>query len=198
MLVIPQSPHQNHTDQRRDGRHTSARTAAARPELFVDERKHRRSETTEDEQPQHEWLNNEYDVPRIPFLRKWPEWPNSVVVGEIEENVTEPGKAGIEKEHAPTRRQFRIVRLSAAQPPHQINKTNYNHGNNRNSQERMREPAMMLETKCPSPETANDIEVRRFGRQSQRERRKRRFAIEPSAPQARAGQKVSDRFQAVI
>jgi hypothetical protein len=112
--------------------------------------------------------------------------------------VTEPGEAGIEKEHAPTRRQFRIVRLSAAQPPHQVNKTNYSHRNNRNSQERVRESTMMLEADCPSQKTANHVKIRRFGRQSQRERRKRRFAIEPSAPQARAGQKVSDRFQAVI
>ena len=62
----------------------------------------------------------------------------------------------------------------------------------------MSEPAMMLKSDCPSEETANHVKISRFGRQSQRERRKRRFAIEPSAPQARAGQKVSDRFQAVI
>ena len=62
----------------------------------------------------------------------------------------------------------------------------------------MREASMMLETNCGSPEPADNVEIGHLGRQSQRERRKRRFAIEPGASQARAGQKVSDGFQAVI
>jgi hypothetical protein len=62
----------------------------------------------------------------------------------------------------------------------------------------MREATMMGETNCWSPETANNVEIRRFGRQSQRERGKRRFAIEPGAAHARASQKVSEGFQAVI
>jgi hypothetical protein len=57
---------------------------------------------------------------------------------------------------------------------------------------------MMLEPDCRSPETANNIKIRRFGRQSERERRKPRSAIEPGTPQARASQKVSEGFQAVV
>lgn len=62
----------------------------------------------------------------------------------------------------------------------------------------MRESTMMLETDCWPPVTANNIKIGRFGRQSQRERGKRRFAIEAGASHARAGQKVSEGFQAVI
>ena len=62
----------------------------------------------------------------------------------------------------------------------------------------MCEPSMMLEPNGRSPETANNVKIGRFGRQSQRERGKRRFAIEPGAPQACAGQKVSDGFQVVV
>jgi hypothetical protein len=62
----------------------------------------------------------------------------------------------------------------------------------------MREATMMGETNCRSPETANRIEIRRFRRQSQRDRSKRRLAIEAGASHARASQKVSEGFQAVI
>jgi hypothetical protein len=62
----------------------------------------------------------------------------------------------------------------------------------------MREAAMMLEPNGRPPETANNVEIRRFGRQSQRERSQRRLAIEAGASHARARQKVSEGFQAVI
>ena len=62
----------------------------------------------------------------------------------------------------------------------------------------MCEPAMMPEPNSRPPETPNNVKIGRFGRQSQRERGKRRFAIEPGATQACAGQKVSDGFQAVV
>ena len=62
----------------------------------------------------------------------------------------------------------------------------------------MREAAMMREAKSPPPETSDNVHIRRFGGQSERKSRERRFAIEPGATQACAGQEVSDGFQAVI
>ena len=60
----------------------------------------------------------------------------------------------------------------------------------------MREPTMMLETNCWPPVTANHIKIGRLGRQGKRERCQCRLAIEAGTSHARAGQKVSERFQA--
>lgn len=61
----------------------------------------------------------------------------------------------------------------------------------------MRESSMMRETDRSSPEAAGDIEIGSFRGEGQRQCCKRRFAIESGPAQARARQKVSERFQAV-
>src|SRR6266576_1127151 len=198
MFVIPQSPHQNHTHQRQRGSHPAVRTSAPCANLFIDERKHRWNDQSKNQQNQHHGLNNKHDVPRIPPLRKWPERPDAVIICEIEQNVAESGKTGIEKKHAPSRRQIGIFCFPAPQPPYQIYESDHNRGIQWDAEERMREATMMFETNGRPPETANNVEIRRFGRQSQRERGQRRFAIEAGASHARAGQKVSQGFQAVI
>ncbi len=61
----------------------------------------------------------------------------------------------------------------------------------------MRESAMVLEPECASAETRKDIKVGRLRSEREGQRRERRLAVEPGAPQACAGQEMSDGFQEV-
>src|SRR5580765_3738548 len=56
---------------------------------------------------------------------------------------------------------------------------------------------MMLEAEGASPIASDDVNVRSFRRKRESQRGQRRFAVEPGAAHARAGQKVGDGFQAV-
>jgi hypothetical protein len=56
---------------------------------------------------------------------------------------------------------------------------------------------MVREAEGGATEAAEDVQVRGFGGERERERGQRGFAVEPGAPQAGAGQEVSDGFQAV-
>src|SRR4051794_11730575 len=62
----------------------------------------------------------------------------------------------------------------------------------------MSEAAVVLEANRSSPELADHVEVWSLSGQSKRQGGERCLAVEPGTPDARAGQEVSDRFQAVI
>ncbi len=57
--------------------------------------------------------------------------------------------------------------------------------------------AMVREAEGGAAEAAEDIKVWSFGGERERESRQRGLAVEPGAPQAGAGQEVSDGFQVV-
>lgn len=61
----------------------------------------------------------------------------------------------------------------------------------------MREAAVVSEAESGPIETAEYIKVGRLGRQRERQRCESSLAIQPSAPQTSAGQKVRDRFQSL-
>jgi hypothetical protein len=56
---------------------------------------------------------------------------------------------------------------------------------------------MVREAESGPAQTAEDIEIWCFGGERERECRQRGLAIESGASQARAGQEVSDGFQAI-
>ena len=90
-----------------------------------------------------------------------------------------------------------IFRLLAADSPQYVHET-YDHDCvERDAQKRVRKSTMMSESNGSSPEPPDDVEIWSLCRQGQREGRERRFAIHSGTPHARAGQEVSDRFQAV-
>ena len=60
----------------------------------------------------------------------------------------------------------------------------------------MREPAMVSEGKRPPAKPTEHVEVRRLCRQGRGQRRQSSLAVEAGTAQARAEQKVGDRFQA--
>lgn len=62
----------------------------------------------------------------------------------------------------------------------------------------MSKTPMVCEPERPPAELADDIQISCLGRESQRERCQRCFAVESSASKACASQKVGDRFQTVI
>jgi hypothetical protein len=59
----------------------------------------------------------------------------------------------------------------------------------------MRKSAMMRESESPPVELPQDIQIGSLSRQRHRKGRKRCLSVESGAAQARASQKVSDRFQ---
>ena len=67
----------------------------------------------------------------------------------------------------------------------------------RDADERMSEPAMVSEPERRTAKAAQYVQVGRFGGERERERGQRGLAVEPGTSHARAGQKVSDRFQAL-
>ncbi len=106
-------------------------------------------------------------------------------------------QAGVSEQQPPARWDLRIFRPASAQPPHQVNKPQNHRGHKRNAQERMGKPAMMREAKRWPAKAPQNVQVRSFRRQRQRERGQPGFAIESGATQACASQKMSDGFQAV-
>ena len=61
----------------------------------------------------------------------------------------------------------------------------------------MCEPAMMPQPESTLAELTDHIQIRRFGGQTHGSGGQSRLAVEPGAPEARAGQEVCDRFQAI-
>jgi len=59
----------------------------------------------------------------------------------------------------------------------------------------MTESAMMRKAESPAAYAPQHVEIGSLSRKGQCERRERSLAIESGAPQARARQKMSDRFQ---
>ena len=137
------------------------------------------------------------DIPGVPFLGKWPEGADAIVVGEVEEDVAEAGQAGVEEEESPARREIGIFYFAAAKTPDEIDEADYRCGVEWNSKEGVREAAMMREAKGRAADAAQDIEIRGFGGERERERGKGGLTIESGASHTRAGQEVGDRFQAV-
>ena len=170
---------------------------AAGAAFAADQRKCRWGNQSQNQNAKHYGFEDENDVPRIPFLGKWPERAHAVVIGEVEQDVAKPSETRVQEKQSPTRRQSWIFYLAAAQAPDQIDEAENYCSVDWNPEERMRESAMMSESKGRPFDAAEHIQIRSFGGERKRKCGQRCLAIEPGAAQACAGQKVSDGFQVV-
>jgi hypothetical protein len=104
-------------------------------------------------------------------------------------------QACVNKQQDPARRNIRIVGFALSESPDEVYECHDHDGDQRYSQERMGESPMMSKAKSGTFDSSKNIQVGSLGGKRQRECSKRRLAIKSCAPQARASQKVSDRFQ---
>ena len=63
VLVVAQGPKKNDGDQRRCSGDPATRTSVPRADFFVDQRKERRSDQSEQQADEHDGLEDEDDVP---------------------------------------------------------------------------------------------------------------------------------------
>jgi hypothetical protein len=82
-----------------------------------------------------------------------------------------------------------------ADPPDQVHETDHNGRNQNQPEERVREAAVMCESKDRSLESTEYIEVGRLGGQGHGGGCKSSSSIESGPPKASAGEKVRDGFQ---
>src|SRR6266446_3558548 len=145
MLVVAKSPVCEDGEQCENrGQPSSWHALAASADLFVDQRKQCRENQAESENDEQDGLDDENDVPGNPALGERPERAYSIVVGEVEENVAEPGQAGVGEQQSPARGKIGIAGFAAAQSPEEIDESNDYGGHQRDAQERMCESAVMV------------------------------------------------------
>src|SRR5580700_670277 len=109
MLEVAQAPEQHHAGQREGGCDAAFWSACPRADFLVNQLEERRDNQTEEQEPEHDGLEDEDDIPGVPLLGKWPERANAVIVGEVEQNVAEPRQAGVEEKQSPVRREIGIL-----------------------------------------------------------------------------------------
>ncbi len=66
-------------------------------DFLVNQREERRNDQSEEQEAEQDGLEDENDVPGVPPFGKRPERAHAVIVGEVEQNVAEPGEAGVEE-----------------------------------------------------------------------------------------------------
>jgi len=197
MFVIPRSPKQNNSQQRQRSGQASAKPALARANFLVDQGKQRGHNQTQNEHCPHDRLGDEDDVPRIPFFRERPKRPHPVVIREVEKNVAESGKAGIEEKQSPARGQLGVFDSATAKSPDQIDEADHSDSIQRHAQKRMGEAAMMGEAEGRPANPGQNVKIGRFSRQREGERGESGLAIKSGAAHTRAKKKMSDGFQVV-
>ena len=198
MLEVAHAPHQNDSRPKRlrpPKRPRGPRCAHA--DLLVDEGEQRGRDQAGQQQHPHHRLPDEDDVPGVPLLRERPERAHAVVVGEIEQNVAEPGKPGIEEKQSPARGQIWIFCLALAQPPNQINEADHHGGIEQYPEERVGESAMVGKAERTAVEAGENIQIGSFGGERERERGQHSLAVQPGAAHAGAGEEMGEGFQAI-
>ena len=100
MLIIAHAPHRQNKNQRENRPAPAARWAAgtAAGDLFPDQAGEGRRDQSNEQRAQHERLHNEHDVPRIPLAIKRREGTQTVIVGEIQQQMARGGEATEQKE----------------------------------------------------------------------------------------------------
>src|SRR5580704_12090769 len=98
MLEVTQSPEEDDGNQGTRGGGAAAWAFLAGADFFVDEREERRDDQAENQEREHDRLEDENDIPRIPLLGERPERANAVVVGEIEQDVAEASEASVKEQ----------------------------------------------------------------------------------------------------
>ena len=197
MLVVAKSPDTKDGEESEGGSETAGRSVAvaARADFLIDEREERRNDEAEEECDEQSGLEDGDDVPGDPTLGKGPERANAVAVCVVEEDVAEAGETGIGVEQAPTRREIGIASFAAAHAPEQVHESDDRGGDDGDSEEGMREAAMVIEGEGGATEAAEDVEVGGFGGERERGRGESGFAIEAEASEVGAEEEVSDGFQ---
>src|ERR1700692_458113 len=98
MLMIAHPPARRDAQEREDRGESASRRGLrvliVCPTLPFDQRNQYRHSQPQSERHQKNWFHDKNDVPRIPALIKRPERTHSIIVGEVEQNVTEAGETG--------------------------------------------------------------------------------------------------------
>src|SRR5208337_1682403 len=133
VFVVAQSPERKYGGER-DGRGDApGRTFLARADFLIDKGKQRGHGESENEDDEKDRLDDVNDVPGDPAFGERPEGTNSVAGRVVEQNVAEPGEAGIPEKQPPARGKIGVARLAAAQAPDSIHKSNDNGGDKRHA-----------------------------------------------------------------
>src|ERR1700745_1347467 len=103
MVIVTHPPHRADRKQRANCAPASTKRFAASTDFAADESEDCRNQQSEKQSGEHDRLKNEDDVPRIPMPIERQEWPNAVVVSEIEQNMAENGKNPKKEQKPPAR-----------------------------------------------------------------------------------------------
>src|SRR5271169_5437773 len=156
MLIVTKAPQQDHSEKGESGGDPAFRSTAACPDFLVNEREKQRNNQSQEQEDEHYRLEDENNVPGVPFLGKWPERTDAVIVGEVEQDVADAGKACVEVKQSPARREIRVFELAPAQTPDQINEADHDGSVEWNSEEGMGEAAMVGEGEGSTAKAAED------------------------------------------
>ena len=91
--------------------------------------------------------------------------------------MAKAGETGIGVEQTPARWKIRIARFALTETPYPIHESDHGSSHDGNTEEGVREAAMMIEGEGGSAETAENVKVRGLGCERERGRGECRFPI---------------------
>ncbi len=148
VLEVPHSPERHNKEQCRDGRAATAGAVLTCADLLRHHSKKPRQHQGRNQHRKYQRLNDEDDVPGIPLAREGIERADAVVIGEVQQNVGEPGDAGKQIQPSPAARGRRgqFVSPAAALPEASTSQTEANHqpGDDGDSKKRVGDAAMLM------------------------------------------------------
>src|SRR5215472_10212791 len=144
------------------------------------------------------WLNDENDVPGVPLPPKRPKRSHAIVVGEVEQDVTQTGDIGKEEQQSPARRKVGNVGSSSSKKPNQVHDRGDHGGSKYQSRKGMCEATVMGKAVYRTSKSQKDVEVRGLGGKRHGRGGESCFAIESCSSEDGTGQKVSDGLQEIF
>src|SRR5215475_3819186 len=115
MVIVAYPPHGADHKQRANRTPPSAKHLTTRADFAAYESEDCRNQQTKQQSPEHDGFEDEDNVPGVPVPVKRQERTHAVVVGEIEQNVTEDSQNPKKEQQAPARREQR--RLTTIHSP---------------------------------------------------------------------------------
>ncbi len=192
VLVVAEAPQQGNEDQGGDGPAASARPALARADLLVDQPEQRGHHQAGDQGQGHERLDDEDDVPGVPGVVEGREGADTVVVGEVEEDVQHAAQTGIQEEQPPAGGERGRL---AAQPVEGVDDAQGEGRIQREPEQGVGEAAMVGEAGHRAEEVHHHVDVRHLAGDGHDGGGVGGGAVQPGAADAGAGKNVGDRFQ---
>src|SRR5216683_6454832 len=116
MLEIASEDHQHQEDQRRDGTSTSAKRWFGASHFIRNQPEDSGHSQCQEKRDQHDRVNDVNNVPGIPLQTKRRERPDTIVIGEILEQMYQAAEHRVDVEELPVRRGPSIATASFHQP----------------------------------------------------------------------------------